>query len=208
MFLLLSPAPSPCLELRSRRAEECVGPLLGRGSLLFPHAPCPIHLVSKVEERRCENKEARQESPSKYWEAVSFLSESLESDEREMASVSAWLSSKGIRPEYRLKTASSFLRKAERLGIPFTKVYDRAGVRGVLSSFPSLSHAAEEVEDSFVVLSKYDYVSRPKPNGYSSLHYVLLCRDGTRVELQLRTRSMHRDATCGKASHWKYKKQS
>ncbi|TCD06275.1 bifunctional (p)ppGpp synthetase/guanosine-3',5'-bis(diphosphate) 3'-pyrophosphohydrolase [Erythrobacteraceae bacterium CFH 75059] len=50
-----------------------------------------------------------------------------------------------------------------------------------------------------------DYISTPKSNGYRSLHTALLYENSMRVEVQIRTREMHRLNEFGLAAHWAYK---
>lgn len=50
-----------------------------------------------------------------------------------------------------------------------------------------------------------DYILSPKPNGYRALHDTVLLPCGTPLEVQVRTRAMHRHAELGAAAHRNYK---
>ncbi len=50
-----------------------------------------------------------------------------------------------------------------------------------------------------------DYISTPKSNGYRSLHTALIFENSMRMEVQIRTREMHRTNEFGLAAHWAYK---
>ena len=105
----------------------------------------------------------------------------------------------------RLKTPESIFDKIARKGCPLTvesieeNITDIAGVR-VICSFPSdiymLADAFEKQDDIHVITRK-DYISNPKPNGYRSLHLIvdtpIFLHDRKRymkVEVQFRTIAM------------------
>ncbi|MCP4523979.1 MAG: bifunctional (p)ppGpp synthetase/guanosine-3',5'-bis(diphosphate) 3'-pyrophosphohydrolase [Candidatus Gracilibacteria bacterium] len=70
---------------------------------------------------------------------------------------------------------------------------DSIGIRILFNSKKDLKKFEEKFEEKFVYSKKKDYVSKPKNNGYESIHYSFMTPYGNNeiyVELQLRTIEM------------------
>ena len=92
-------------------------------------------------------------------------------------------------------------------GLKFDAIHDLIALRVVTNSVPDCYHALGVVHGLWMQVPEmfFDYISKPKPNNYQSLHTKVLDGDGELLEVQIRTLEMHRNADFGIAAHWRYK---
>jgi len=107
----------------------------------------------------------------------------------------------------REKHIYSIYKKMREKNLSFSQVLDIYGFRVVVRDRPSCYLALGALHGLYKpVPGKFkDYIAIPKINGYQALHTTLFGPFGTPVEIQIRTRDMHRVAEAGVASHWLYK---
>ena len=113
----------------------------------------------------------------------------------------------------RAKHFYSVYMKMRRRNISAGDIYDLSGIRIICDSIENCYTLLGVVHRLWKPVSGTfdDYVAKPKPNGYQSLHTSVMAEwDGEerRLEIQIRTREMHQIAENGVASHWLYKKGS
>src|SRR6266852_1196630 len=129
--------------------------------------------------------------------------------EQSIAELADELARAGIRAEItgRPKHLYSIYTKMRAKSLDFSQIHDVSGLRVLV----------DEAKDCYTVLGVVhnlwapipgefdDYISRPKANLYRSLHTGVIGPEGKALEVQIRTREMHRDAELGVAAHWRYK---
>ena len=126
------------------------------------------------------------------------------------------LSDEGIqyKLKVRTKTALSIYKKMQKQKVPFEGVFDVFAIRFIIECeedratehalcWKVFSYVTEEYESDTKRLR--DWISNPKPNGYESLHITVKNKEGSFLEVQIRTKRMDDMAESGLASHWSYK---
>lgn len=151
--------------------------------------------------------------PRQFDEVAEKLSDFCVEREKYMADVvgilKQMLSENGIPAEVsgRIKHPYSIYRKMQLKHVDFDQIYDIIAFRIVPTTLDDcyrvlgLLHAMWKP----VVGRFKDYIAMPKINRYQSLHTTVLGPGGERLEIQIRTREMHRVAELGVAAHWAYK---
>ena len=128
----------------------------------------------------------------------------------------------------RSKHIYSIYRKMRRKNLAFENIYDVEALRVILEPRDKEAYAKKNQKEKadedrsvcYQVLGAVhsiwqpipkefdDYIASPKPNGYRSLHTAVLDTEtGQKLEVQIRTVSMHEEAEKGIAAHWAYKER-
>ncbi len=107
----------------------------------------------------------------------------------------------------RPKHLFSIRNKMRRKGLTLPEIQDLRGLRVIVATIDDCYAVLGAIHGIWQAIPEEydDYISRPKPNGYRSLHTVVIADDGRPLEIQIRTAEMHRFAEYGVAAHWRYK---
>ncbi len=110
----------------------------------------------------------------------------------------------------RPKHIYSIYAKMRSKRLELSQLRDLRGLRVIVDDVRRCYEALSTIHQFWTPIPQEydDYIARPKPNGYQSLHTVVVASDGKPLEVQIRTREMHRHAEYGVASHWAYKEQA
>lgn len=150
--------------------------------------------------------------PDVYNDILEKLSESrteLDKSVKEMMdSISKILTDNGIVHEMKGRTKSvySIYNKLQK-GKTFNQIYDILALRYFVNTEQECYLALGLIHAKYKPVPKRfkDYIARPKPNGYQSLHTTVFGVNGKLFEVQIRTYEMDKVAEYGFASHWSYK---
>jgi GTP pyrophosphokinase len=151
--------------------------------------PGPYHeIASLVEKRRGERQQ--------YVESV-------------LEAARARIREAGLKAEVvgRPKHLYSIYEKMVVGGKEFNEIYDLAGIRVQVDSVRDVYAALGAIHSLWKpVPGRFkDYIAMPKSNMYQSLHTTVVGPQGRPIEVQIRTKEMHRTAEYGIAAHWRYK---
>jgi GTP pyrophosphokinase len=107
----------------------------------------------------------------------------------------------------RNKNYYSIYNKMMLQNLEFEDVYDIIAFRIIVDSIPQCYEALGLIHSLWkpIDIKFKDYISRPKPNMYQSLHTTVFGPFNERMEVQIRTWEMDKVAKSGIAAHWSYK---
>lgn len=110
----------------------------------------------------------------------------------------------------RPKHIYSIWKKMKLKGVGIAQLYDLRAIRIIVDDVDTCYKALSMVHERWPHIPEEwdDYISNRKPNGYQSIHTVVIGPRGRHVEIQIRTEQMHQFAELGVAAHWRYKENT
>jgi GTP diphosphokinase / guanosine-3',5'-bis(diphosphate) 3'-diphosphatase len=125
------------------------------------------------------------------------------------AEVKELLAQHGIEAEVtgREKHPYSIWRKMQERHVSFDQLTDIIAFRVITQSREDCYRALGTLHAKWkMVPGRFkDFISTPKRNGYQSLHTTVMHGENMRIEVQIRSVTMHRQGEFGLAAHWAYK---
>lgn len=107
----------------------------------------------------------------------------------------------------RPKHIYSIWKKLQKKDVDIDELYDLRALRVVVADVAECYAVLGLVNTRWKSIKKEfdDYIAHPKPNGYQSLHTVIIGPGKKLIEVQIRSTQMHEFAELGYAAHWRYK---
>lgn len=115
----------------------------------------------------------------------------------------------GIKAEVsgREKSPYAIWEKMQKKMVSFEQLSDVMAFRVIVDDPQDCYRAMGAIHSKYHMVPGLfkDFISLPKKNCYQSLHSIVVGPGKKRVEIQIRTKEMHRVAEYGIAAHWTYK---
>ncbi|MFD1813968.1 RelA/SpoT family protein [Rhodococcus gannanensis] len=151
--------------------------------------------------------------PKKYEEIVRLVADRAPSRDTYLAKVRAEINATltasriSATVEGRPKHYWSIYQKMIVKGRDFDDIHDLVGVRILCDEIRDCYAAVGVVHSLWQPMAGRfkDYIAQPRYGVYQSLHTTVIGPEGKPLEVQIRTRDMHRTAEFGIAAHWRYK---
>lgn len=108
----------------------------------------------------------------------------------------------------RIKSVYSLHKKLRKIP-DIDEIYDLIALRVIVDDVSACYRTLGIIHSMYQPMVKRikDYIARPKPNGYQSLHTTVVTTNGQIVEFQIRTSAMHDYAERGLAASFHYNEQ-
>lgn len=177
------------------------------------YAPLAHRLGMDQIKREMEDLSLKFLDPKAYQELADQIALSTEAREKYIEKVrrplAKALREAGIKAQItgRAKHLFSTYRKMRERHKPLEEIYDLIAVRVVAQTDRDCYHILGLIHNLWRPIPDRfkDFIAVPKSNMYQALHTTVMGPEGEPVEIQIRTKAMHRTAEMGIAAHWLYK---
>ncbi len=107
----------------------------------------------------------------------------------------------------RAKHIYSIYLKTQKKQLDYQSIFDYSAVRILVPTLDDCYAALSIINGLWEQIPEEfdDYIAKPKPNGYRSIHTAIIDDQGKHLEIQIRTHDMHEEAEHGVSAHWIYK---
>ncbi len=125
--------------------------------------------------------------------------------------IDEFLQKNGIKAKVygRVKHVSSIFNKLQDKNYNLNQIYDLLAVRILVDDVSKCYEVLSLINSYYTPIDNRfkDYIIRPKPNGYQSIHTTVITENNDPLEIQIRTYQMHDFAEYGVAAHFLYKEK-
>lgn len=118
------------------------------------------------------------------------------------------LAAENIPTEIKIRTKNIYgIYKKMKLGYKLNNIHDLISFKILVEEINQCYLAIFPIHQAYKPVNELfkDYIARPKPNYYQSLHTTVFAKDGRLIQMQLRTKEMEKIGSFGLAMYWQIK---